>query len=133
MVSHIFTPHYLSFSEEYDKSLRHPHNLALHIEVQIYHTRVCQVLIDNDTRLNIVSFHVVQQLGLSKFTIDPRCKITIKAYDEVERSSKGLIILLVWVGLVEKDIVFQVLDILLTYNLLLERPWLHEMQVVPST
>ena len=93
MVNHISTPHYLSFSEKDDKSLSHPHNLALHIEVQIYHTRVHRVLIDNGARLDIVSFHVVQQLGLSKFSIDPQCKITIKAYDEVERSSKGLIIL----------------------------------------
>ena len=33
LVNHIFVPHYLSFSEEDDKSLSHPHNLTLHIEV----------------------------------------------------------------------------------------------------
>ena len=57
----------------------------------------------------------------------------IKAYDEVERSSKGLIILPIWVGPIEKDIVFQVLDIPLAYNLLLVCPWLHDMQAIPST
>ena len=36
-------------------------------------------------------------------------------------------------GPIEKDIVFQVLDIPLAYNLLLGHPWLHDMQVVPST
>ena len=90
-------------------------------------------MIDNGARLNIVSFHVVQQLGLSEFSIDTRRKITIKAYDKVERSSKGLIILPIWVGPIEKDIVFQVLDIPLAYNLLLGHPWIHDMQVVPST
>ena len=86
MVNHISSPHYLSFLEEDDKSLNHPHNLALHIEVQVYQTQVYQVLIENGTGLNIFSFHVVQQLGLSEFAIDPREKIIIKAYDEVERS-----------------------------------------------
>ena len=60
-------------------------------------------------------------------------QIIIKAYDEVERSSKGLIILPVQVGPVEKHIVFQMLDILLAYNLFLGCPCLHDMQVVPST
>ncbi len=57
----------------------------------------------------------------------------INAYDEVERSSKGLIVLPVRVGPIEKDIVFQVLDIPLAYNLFLGCPWLHDMQAIPST
>ena len=59
MVNHISSPHYLSFFEEDEKSLSHPHNLALHIKFQIYNTRVHRILIDNDVGLNIVSFHVV--------------------------------------------------------------------------
>ena len=70
---------------------------------------------------------------MSKFSIDPRRKITIKAYDEVEWPSKGLIVLPIRVGPVEKDVIFQVLDIALAYNLLLGWPWIHDMQVVPST
>ena len=54
-----------------------------------------------------------------EFSIVPRCKITIKAYDEVERPSKGLIVLPIRVDIVEKDFFFQVLDIPLAYNLLL--------------
>lgn len=37
------------------------------------------------------------------------------------------------VGPIMKDIVFQVFDIPLTYNILLGRPCIHEMQAVPST
>lgn len=36
------------------------------------------------------------------------------------------------VGLVVKDIICQVLDKELTYNILLGCPWIHEMQAVPS-
>ncbi|WP_044909003.1 hypothetical protein, partial [[Clostridium] innocuum] len=74
-------------------------------------TRVRRVLIDNGAGLNIVSFNVIQQLGLSEFAVDSKKKITIKAYDEVERSSKGLVTLPVRVGPIMKDINFQVLDI----------------------
>ena len=84
MVNHISSPHYLTFSEEDDRALSHPHNLALHVEVQIFCTRIHRVLIDNGAGLNIISFNVIQQLGMSEFSIDPKCKITIKAYDEVE-------------------------------------------------
>ena len=37
------------------------------------------------------------------------------------------------VGPVERDVTFQVLDIPLAYNILLGRPWIHEMRAVPST
>ena len=102
MVNHISSSHYLTFSEEDDRALSHPHNLALHVKVQIFHTHVHWVLIDNGVGLNIISFNVIQQLGMLEFSIDPKRKITIKAYDEVERPSKGLIVLPIWVSLVEK-------------------------------
>ena len=78
--------------------------------------------VDTLLSLNFISFNAIQQLGMSKFLIDPRWKITIKTYDEVKKSSKGLIVLPTWIGLVEKDVVFQVLDILPAYNVLLGRP-----------
>lgn len=73
------------------------------------------------------------QLGFSNNIIDPTKKITIKAYDEEERTSKGLVLLSIRVGPIERDVIFQVLDLPLSYNILLGRPWIHKMQAVPST
>lgn len=70
---------------------------------------------------------------MSEFAIDCRRKITIKAYDKVESPSKGLIMLPIRIGPVEKDVVFQVLDIPLAYTLFLRRPWIHDIQGIPST
>ena len=53
---------------------------------------------------------------------NPRIKITIKANEEEEISSKGLMVLPMRMGLVERDVVFQVLDLPLEYNILLGRP-----------
>lgn len=60
-------------------------------------------------------------------------KITIKAYDEEEHSSKGIVILPIRVGPLQKDTSCQVLDLDLSYDILLGRPWIHDIQVVPST
>jgi hypothetical protein len=133
MVGHQTSPYLMTFSEEDNNSLNHPHNQPLHIEVMIHQTRVRRVFIDNGASLNIISTAFLRQLDYSEDSIDPQCKITIKAYDKVERKSLGLVILPIRVGLVEKNITFQVLDIPLAYNIMLGRPWIHEMRAMPST
>ena len=60
MVNHISSPHYLTFSEEDDRALSHPHNLTLHIKVQIFHARICRILIDDGVGLNTISFNVIK-------------------------------------------------------------------------
>lgn len=124
MVGHLIAPHCLSFSENDDASLQHPYNAPLHVEVSINKTHVKCVLIDGGAGLNICALSLIKALGYSENAVDPKKKITIKAYDESERSSKGI---------VEKDTLCQVLDLNLSYNILLGRPWIHKMQAVPST
>ena len=134
MVNRIASPHYLSFLEEDDKSLSHPHNLSLHIEVMIHRTHVRHVLIDGGVGLTNCSLSLLKTLGYSKKIIYTRRKIMIKASDEAKRSSKGLVILTIRVGPIEKDILFQTIDTRhLEYNFLLGRPWIHDMKVVSST
>lgn len=90
-------------------------------------------MIDGGVGLNICTLKLIRALGFSEESIDPHKKITIKAYDDEERSSKGTMVLSIQVGPIQKDTMCQVLDIDLTYNILLGRPWIHEMQAVPST
>lgn len=65
--------------------------------------------------------------------MDRTKSIVIKAYDYEECSSKGIIILPIKIGPASLDIAFQVLNLELPYNLLLGKPWIHSMKVVPST
>lgn len=44
-----------------------------------------------------------------------------------------MVISLIRVGQVVKEIVCQVLDLQLTYNILLGRPWVHDIQIISST
>lgn len=132
-MAHMMVPHNLSFSKHDGISLSHPHNTPLHIKFLVYKHQVKHVLIEGGVGLNIYTLKLVHALGFSEKVIDPKKKINIKACDDEERSSEGIVVLLIHVGPVQKDTIFQVLDIDLAYNILLGRPWIHEMQVVPST
>lgn len=94
---------------------------------------VRRVLIEYDVDLNICYGSLLTQLGYNEESIDHHRKITIKAYDEVEQKSKGLFSLPIRVRPIEQDVICHVLDIPLAYNILLGRPWIHEMQAVPLT
>lgn len=123
----------LTFSESNNTSFQQPHNASLHIEGFINKHRIEGVMIDNGACLNICTLQLVTTLRYAVESVDPRKKITIKAYDDAERSSKGEVVLPIQVGPVVRHIICQVLDLPLPYNLLLGRPWLHAMQALPST
>ena len=59
--------------------------------------------------------------------------LVIHAYDDSTRSVKGIFIAPVKIGPIEAFIEFTVLDIPVTYALLLGRPWYHILGGVPST
>ena len=101
MENHLTSLHYVYFFEEDNHSPSQLHNNPLHIEVMIGPKHVCHVLINNGTSLNILSTSLLAQLGYGDDCIDAHKKITIKAYDEEERRSKGLVVLPICVGLVE--------------------------------
>ena len=76
----------------------------------IHKTHVQHMLMDGGAGINIYSLSLLKMLGYSEQVIDTRRKITIKAYDEAERISKGLVILPIMIGPVKKDILLQIVD-----------------------
>lgn len=90
-------------------------------------------MIDGGVGLNICTLRVVIGLGYTENDIDSSRRITIKAYDDAEHPSKGIITLPIRVGLVIENTFLQVLDLDLPYNMILGHPWIHTMKVVPST
>ena len=57
----------------------------------------------------------------------------LRVYDNLRRLSLGTIFLPINVGLVERNVELQILNILATFDLLLGRSWLYEHQVVLFT
>ena len=68
-------------------------------------------MVDGGVGLNICTLNLVKALGYIEDVVDLRKEITIKAYDDKERSSKGMVIFLIKVGPVVKESICQVLDL----------------------
>lgn len=87
--------------------------------VFINKNKVRRVLVDGKAGLNICTLKLVKALGLSE-ACDTSKSIFIKAYDDEECSFEGVITLPIKVGPIVPDTTFQVLNLELSYNLLLE-------------
>ena len=59
--------------------------------------------------------------------------IYVRGFDGGGTSTVDDIVLELTIGLVEFTMEFQVLDVAVSYNLLLGRPWIHAAKAVPST
>ena len=85
----------------------------------IHNVKVRCVLIDGGAGLNICTLKVVKGLGYSEEDVDSSHKINIKAYDDGENFSKGVIILPIRVRLAIENTLFKVLDIDMNCNMIL--------------
>ena len=111
MVNNLVAPQCVFFSAQDDMSVIQPQNSPLHIEVFIHRNKVKGELVDGGLGLNICKLNLVKSLRYIEDAIDPRKKITIKAYDNKGRSSKGMVILPIRVGPIMKETIFQVLNL----------------------
>ncbi|XP_070012892.1 uncharacterized protein [Nicotiana sylvestris] len=107
------------------------HNDALIISLIVHNTNVRRVLIDPGSSVNIILLRVVNKMQADDKLV-PEAR-TLSSFDNSSVVTKGEIILTTFVEGVVKDTKFQVIDMDITYNMIFGRPWIHEMDVVPST
>ena len=74
----------------------------------------------------------MQCLGIDPSEMTPS-RQGIRAYDNIKREVLEVITLPTAIGPLKSDIQFQVLDVSTSFNLLLERPWIHQVSAIPST
>ena len=106
--------------------------LPLHIAIMVSIFAVKRVMIDNGSALNICTLKFIKQAGYTEANIINEV-ITIKAYDNLERTTEGTVLLPIKVGPVIQETIFHVVDLNLPFNILLGCPWIHAMKAVPST
>ena len=90
------------------------------------------VLLDNGFALNVCPLVTAIALGFSPDDFGPSTQ-TVRAYDGTQRTVMGTLSTHVMIGPVSYSIVFQVLRIQSSFNLLLGRPWIHEAGAIPSS
>ena len=108
------------------------HVRPLFIDVACSGRRVPSVLLDNDSALNVYPLVTAIALGFSPSNFGPSIQ-TVRAYDGTQRTVMGTLTTHVMIGPVRYAILFQVLRIQLSFNLLLGRPWIHEGGAIPSS
>ena len=108
------------------------HNDPLHITVDAIGKRILMVLIDDGCALNVCPLKTTSCLGLSieDFVLTDQYA---RAYNNSRREVLGTITLELTIGLMVKKVGFQVLNIALCFNMLLGRPWIHDIDAVPSS
>lgn len=103
MVSNLSTSQYITFSPWDIPKDKPNHNDPLYLKVFIHKSKVRCVLIDGKVGLNICTLIVVNGLDYFEEDVDPSRRITIKAYDDGECFSKGIITLPIRVGLATEN------------------------------
>ncbi|XP_070029801.1 uncharacterized protein [Nicotiana sylvestris] len=90
---------------------------------------VTRVLVDNGSSVNICPLSTLSELKVDNDRIHKN-SICVRGFDG---NSVGDILLELTIGPIEFTMEFQVLDVAVSYNLLLGRPWIHAAKAVPST
>ena len=108
------------------------HICPLYISVACSGHRVLIVLLDNGSTLNVYPLATTIALGFSPSNFGPSTQ-TVRAYDGTQRTVMGIITTHVMIGPVRYSVLFQVLKIQSSFNLLLGCPWIHEADAIPSS
>ena len=97
LVGHLLTSCALSFKTTNIPEVELDHTLPLYIIIMVSNFVVKRVMIDNGSALNICTLKFIKQAGYTGANIINEV-ITIKAYDNLERTTKGTILLPIRVG-----------------------------------
>ncbi|XP_070040956.1 uncharacterized protein [Nicotiana tomentosiformis] len=121
----------ITFTNEDADGLLLPHKDALVISLNVLNFKIKRVLVDPGSSANIVQWRVPEQAKLTG-SIIPAKKL-LAGFNLTSVTTRGEIFLLTNVEGVMKITLFEVVDGDMGYNIILGRPWLHEMKVVPLT
>ncbi|XP_070005357.1 uncharacterized protein [Nicotiana sylvestris] len=130
-VRHVLEEESITFNDADADGILTPHKDALVISPLVHDTNVKRVLIDPGSSVNIIFLRVLNEMQAEDKSV-PKAH-TLSGFDNSSVVTKGEVILTTFVEGVVKYTKFQVVEMDMTYNMILGRPWIHEMDVVPST
>ena len=108
------------------------HTRPFHISVGCLGRRVPSVLLDNGSALNVCSLATAIALGYGPTYFEPSAQ-TVRAYDSIRREVMGPLTLELMIGPVIFQVLFLILRIPVSFNVLLGHPWIHSVGAIPSS
>ena len=97
------------------------HNRALFIPAKVRGKRTSYVMVDDGSAINVCPLQILPNLGVKVEELT-KSNLVIRAYDHSTRSVEGMFMDPMKTGPIEVIMEFTVLDIPVTYALLLGRP-----------
>ena len=108
------------------------HTRPFHISIGYLGRRVPSVLLKNGFALNVCPLATVIVLRYKPIDFEPSTQ-TVRAYDSTHREVMGTLTLELMIGPIIFQVLFQILRILVSFNLLLGCPWIHSARAIPSS
>ncbi|XP_028107127.1 uncharacterized protein LOC114306133 [Camellia sinensis] len=122
----------LTFSDKELPSEGFAHNKPLYISVECKEKWVSVIFVDTGSAINVCPSRTAYAIGL-KPTNFVRTAQMIRVYNNTSTEVMGIVQIKTQVGPAQQDIEFHILDVPATFNLLLGRPWQHQVKTVYST
>ncbi|XP_028061434.1 uncharacterized protein LOC114264895 [Camellia sinensis] len=123
----------ISFTRKDLEGIQHPHIDALIITVGIgKRFEVKRVLVDQGSAADILYYDLFRKLGLSEQHLTPTAAPLV-GFNSQPEWPLGRIVLPVVAGTKTLQIEFLVINTPSPYNAILGRPWIHQIEAVPST
>ena len=122
----------ISFTAKEQEKVLTPHHDALVISRIVANCLVKRILVDNGSSANIIFQAAYQDLGLEKSALTRRITPLIGFSGEVKQTA-GEVILPVYAEGISMSTKFLVVDCQSSYNMILGKPWIHDMGAVPSS
>ena len=132
MLSLVLATNQVSFSNDELPPEGRDYTLAMHFVVKYEDIIVTRVLIDNGSALNVCLMAILERLKVDLSLIKPSTMI-IRALDGTHCKVQGKIKLIIEIGQRSFTVNFQLFKVDSPFNMLLGRPWLHEVGAVTST
>nr|XP_043615873.1 uncharacterized protein LOC122587773 [Erigeron canadensis] len=122
----------ISFEDDDFDDIIEPHHDGLVVTLFIANHFVRRILIDNGSSVNIIKLETLKRMDISEDNII--CKISpLIGFSGKTKYTVGEIKLPVYVEGLNSMKKFCLVDVLPGCNIILGRPWIHEMRAVPST
>nr|XP_043639172.1 uncharacterized protein LOC122610242 [Erigeron canadensis] len=122
----------VTFEEDDMDNIQDPHHDGLVVTLYVANHFVRRILIDNGRSVNIIILETLKRLGISEEEIGRKSTVVVGFSGET-KNTYGEIKLPVYVEGVNSLQKFCVIDSLPGCNMILGRPWIHEMKAVPLT
>jgi len=109
-----------------------PHNRPSFVISYIREQKVKRIPVDGGSAINIIPKSTMNDLGIIVKKLSNR-RTMIQGFNLEAQHAIGMIHIELIIGDLSTSSIFHVIDVKISYSLLLGRPWLHEHVIVTST